>query len=50
VAKCFPANDRVESKYDLSPSGLNIINASVEQSASYDQRLIDFFRESLASN
>ena len=50
VAKCFPASDRIEAKYDLSPSGLNIINASVEQSASYDQRLIDFFRNSLGPN
>ena len=50
VAKCFPATNHVEGKYDLSPSGMNIINASVEQSGAYDQRLIDFFRESLGTN
>lgn len=50
VAKCFPTTNHTESKYDLSPSGFSIINASVDQSASYDQRLIDFFRQSLGSN
>lgn len=48
LTKCFPAANRVQSKLDLSPSGLRIINASMEQSESYDQRLIDFFRDSLA--
>ena len=47
VAKCFSASDRVDTKFDLSPSGFSIINASIEQSGSYDQRLIDFFRNSL---
>jgi len=48
VAKCFPASDRLETKFDLSPSGFSIINASIEQSGAYDQRVIDFFRNSLA--
>ena len=47
LAKCFPATNRVETKLDLSPSGFGIINASIEQSEAYDQRLIDFFRNSL---
>jgi pimeloyl-ACP methyl ester carboxylesterase len=47
LAKCFPANNRVETKTDLSPSGFSIINASMEQSENYEQRLIDFFRNSL---
>jgi pimeloyl-ACP methyl ester carboxylesterase len=49
LARCFPANDKIESKLDLSPSGFGIINASLEQSEAYDQRLIDFFRTVLGS-
>lgn len=45
--KCFPATAKVDSKTDLSPSGFSITNASMEQSEAYDQRLIDFFRNSL---
>jgi pimeloyl-ACP methyl ester carboxylesterase len=45
--KCFPASTPVEAKTDLSPSGYSIINASLELSESYDQRIIDFFRQSL---
>lgn len=47
LSKCFAANNKIESKTDLSPSGFSIINASMEQSETYDQRLIDFFRSSL---
>ena len=49
LSKCFPASNKIESKLDLSPSGFSIINASMEQSESYDQRLIDFFRNSLGN-
>jgi len=49
LTKCFPANNKVAGKTDLSPSGFSIINASMEQSESYDQRLIDFFRNSLSN-
>jgi pimeloyl-ACP methyl ester carboxylesterase len=45
--KCFPANNKFESKLDLSPSGFGIIKASMEQSEAYDQRLIDFFHTAL---
>ncbi len=47
LGKCFPADSTVESKTDLSPSGYSIINASIELSESYDQRVIDFFRQAL---
>lgn len=47
LSKCFPQATRVETRTDLSPSGYSIINASLEQSEAYDQRLIDFFRNSL---
>ena len=49
LSKCFPASNKIESKLDLSPSGYGIINASMEQSEAYDQRLIDFFRNSLSN-
>lgn len=48
LTKCLPTNNQVAGKTDLSPSGFGIINASMEQAAAYDQRLIDFFRASLA--
>lgn len=50
LAKCFPDSNRVESKTDLSPSGFSIMNASMEKSEAYEQRLIDFFRGALAAN
>ena len=47
VSKCFAPGNKIESKTDLSPSGFSIINASMEQSEAYDQRVIDFFRTAL---
>ena len=47
LSKCFPVGSAVESRTDLSPSGFSIINASLELSEAYDQRVIDFFRMSL---
>lgn len=47
LSKCFPTTAKVTTKTDLSPSGFGITNASMEQSEAYDQRLIDFFRNSL---
>lgn len=49
LAKCLAVSNKIESKLDLSPSGYSIINASMEQSESYDQRLIDFFRVALSN-
>lgn len=45
--RCFPGSNKIETKFDLSPSGYSIINASMGQSETYDQRVIDFFRASL---
>jgi hypothetical protein len=39
----------VESKYDLSPSGYSIVNASIDKSQDYEQRVIDFFRLALVN-
>ncbi len=49
LSKCFTGTNRIAGKTDLSPSGFGIINASMEQSEAYDQRLIDFFRASLSN-
>jgi len=49
LGKCLIANNKLETKTDLSPSGFSIQNASIEQAESYDQRLIDFFRNSLGN-
>lgn len=45
--KCFPPGTVTDAKTDLSPSGFTIINASNDLAAAYDQRVIDFFRQSL---
>lgn len=47
LARCFPANAKIETKLDLNPSGYGITNASLEQSESYDQRIISFFKQAL---
>jgi pimeloyl-ACP methyl ester carboxylesterase len=47
LAKCFPAGAKIQSFTNLSPSGYSIVNASLDQSDAYDQRLIDFFHNSL---
>lgn len=49
LTKCFPSSTRIEAKLDLSPTGMTMINASVEQSEAYDQRLIEFFRSALSN-
>ena len=49
ISKCLPVSNKIETKTDLSPSGFSIINASMEQSESYDRRVIDFFRNSLGN-
>lgn len=49
LGKLFPASTQVDSKTDLSPSGYGIMKASIELSEAYDQRVIDFFRASLAN-
>lgn len=47
--RCFPNTTRVEAKTDLNPSGYGLVNASLEQSAAYDQRVIEFFKTALSS-
>jgi pimeloyl-ACP methyl ester carboxylesterase len=48
LGRCFPNSTKIETKTDLNPSGYNITNASLEQSEAYDQRVIGFFKQSLA--
>jgi len=48
--RCFPNSTQVEAKTDLNPSGYNLMNASLEQSAAYDQRVIEFFKTALSNN
>jgi pimeloyl-ACP methyl ester carboxylesterase len=47
LSKCFLPSSTVDVKTDLSPSGFSIINASLELSGAYDQRVIDYFRLTL---
>lgn len=49
VGTCFPASTQTETKTDLSPSGNSLMNVSIEFSEAYDQRVIDFFRQSLGT-
>lgn len=49
LSRCFPNSSKVETKTDLNPSGYNITSASLEQSEAYDQRVIAFFKQSLAN-
>ncbi len=46
-AKCFPASTTVNAKTDLSPSGYSLFSASLEVTAAYEQRVIDFLKQSL---
>lgn len=46
LSKCLPTSDQAETKTDLSPSGYGIADASIDQADAYDQRVIDFFRQS----
>ncbi len=47
ISKCFPSTTKIEAKTDLNPSGFSLTNASLEQSAAYDQRVIEFFKNAL---
>lgn len=48
LSKCFPNSTKMDSKTDLSPSGMGILASSIEAGESYDQRVIDFFRNSFS--
>lgn len=47
IANCFSNPAKVEKKLDLMTSGYNIVSASSEQSRIYDERVIEFFKNSL---
>lgn len=47
MAKCLPNSNRIEIKTDLNPSGYGMVNASIEQAENYDQKIIEFFKQSL---
>jgi|RhiMethySRZTD1v2_1073278.scaffolds.fasta_scaffold70188_3 pimeloyl-ACP methyl ester carboxylesterase len=47
LSKCFPPGTNVQANTDLSPSGFNLTSASLESSEAYDQRVIEFLRNSL---
>ena len=49
LSKSFVPGTAVEAKTDLSPSGYGIMNASIDKSGAYDQKVIDFFRNALGS-
>lgn len=46
-AKCLPPTTTVDTKTDLSPSGYSIFSVSIDISAAYDQRVIDFMKQAL---
>lgn len=49
IQNCLPNTVEIESNLNLTPSGYGISNASIEQTAAYDQRVIDFFKRALGS-
>jgi pimeloyl-ACP methyl ester carboxylesterase len=50
LGRCIQSSGvNVETKYDLSPSGYSIVNASMDKAQEYEQRVIDFFRLALSS-
>jgi pimeloyl-ACP methyl ester carboxylesterase len=50
VSRCLSASSQTEAKTDLSPSGYSIADASIDQADAYDQRVIDFFRQSFLNS
>lgn len=47
IAGCFPNQANIEKKTDMMLAGYNLINAPLEQSEAYDQRVIEFFKRNL---
>ncbi len=45
---CFSGQNNVKAFTDLTPSGFDLTNATLEQADFYDQRVIYFFKENLA--
>lgn len=50
LSSCFPSQTNVKSFTDLNPSGFDIINASVESSNSYEQKVIYFMQSTLGNS
>lgn len=49
LSRCFSTSAKIEAKTDLNPSGYGLMNASIEQSTAYDQRVIEFFKMALTN-
>lgn len=49
VSGCFPENTRVTTFTDLSPSGLSLPSAPLEQADAYEERVIFFLKAALDS-
>ena len=49
IAKCFPATSKIETKTDLNPSGYSVAKVTLEQSETYDRRVIEFFKTNLSN-
>jgi hypothetical protein len=49
IGKCLPNQSGNEIKTDLSISGTNLVNNSMEQADAYNQRIIEFFKKSLSN-
>jgi hypothetical protein len=49
IGKCLPNQSGNEIKTDLSISGINLVNNSMEQADAYNQRIIEFFKKSLSN-
>lgn len=49
ISKCLPNQAGNEVKTDLSLSGTNLVNNSMEQADAYNQRIIEFFKKSLSN-
>ncbi len=47
LANCFPKSTKVTASTDLSPSGYNLLGATLQQIESYDNRVIYFLKENL---
>lgn len=50
LSSCFPSQTNVKSFTDLNPSGFDIINAEVESSNSYEQKVIYFMQSTLGNS
>lgn len=48
LSTCFSGGTSVESKTDFNPAGVNLTNASIEQLAIYDRKVIEFFGKALS--